>query len=383
MKIVADANIPFVKECFSSMGEVELVSGRELLAEDVGDADVLLTRSVTKVNEELLSGSSIKFVATATIGTEHIDVDYLNKRGIGFASAPGSNANSVAEYVVAGLLEVAAKHKIKLSGKSIGIVGVGNVGGKVEDKCRQLGMKVYLNDPPLERQTKDKKYLPLEKLFGCDVITLHTPLTFEGIDKTFHLADGKFFASLKDGCTFINTSRGGVVDTQAIKAAIKTRKVKAAILDVWEDEPNIDTELLEMADIGTSHIAGYSFDGKVAGMIMIYEAVCRHFGIEIKYGIESFLPESAVPVLEIDTKGNNEQEILRKAVAKIYDIKADDARLRDVLNMLVGRKCATFDQLRKEYPVRREFQNTQIVLRAGSSKLASKLAGIGFKVVDG
>jgi erythronate-4-phosphate dehydrogenase len=380
MKIVADMNIPFVKECFSSIGDVGVVVGREITAQTVCDAEILLVRSVTKVDEKLLGGSSVKFVATATIGTEHIDVDYLEKAGIGFASAPGSNANSVGEYVVAGLLEVASKHKIKLKGKSIGIVGVGNVGSNVENKCRALGMKVFLNDPPLQRQTGDKKYLAIEKLFGCDIITLHTPLTFEGEDKTFHLADGKFFGSLKKGCIFVNTSRGGVVDTEALKAALKTGRPKAAILDVWEDEPNIDTELLEMADIGTPHIAGYSYDGKVAGMIMIYEAACEHFGIEAKYGVESFLPEAAVPQLKLDTKAGKAQEVIRGAVEKIYTIKEDDAKLRGVLNMPIGKKCATFDKLRKEYPVRREFQNTRAVMATEKKSILQKLAGIGFRV---
>lgn len=379
MKIVADENIPFVKECFSSIGEVEVVAGREMTTAMVRDADVLLTRSVAKVNKKLLEGSSVKFVGTATIGVEHIDVDFLKKQGIAFTSAPGSNANSVAEWVVAALLEISQKHKIKLKGKSIGIVGVGNVGSKVEKKCRALGMKVLLNDPPLQRQTSDKKYLPLEKLFGCDFITLHTPLTFEGIDKTFHLADEKFFGSLKKECIFINTSRGGVVDTGALKSAIKSHKLKAAMLDVWEDEPNIDTELLEIVDIGTFHIAGYSFDGKVAGMIMIYKAVCKHFGLAAEFNIESFLPAPAVPELGIDKLAGDEQEAIQQAVKAIYDIKKDDAKLRAVLNMPTGKKCATFDRLRKEYPVRREFQNTQIITDK-KSKLVKKLSGIGFKV---
>ena len=257
MKIIADVNIPFVAQCFSSIGEVEVVRGREIKPSVVADADILLVRSVTRVDSGLLAGSKARFVATATIGFEHVDVDFLRDKGIGFASAPGSNANSVAEYIVAALFSIGKKHNIHLEGKSIGIVGVGNVGSRVEKKARALGMSVYLNDPPLQRQTGDTKYLPLEKVFECDIITLHTPLTFEGIDKTLHLADGRFFKSLKKGCTFINTSRGGVVDTGALKDAIKSGKLGAVVLDVWENEPNIDTELLEMVDVVTPHIAGY------------------------------------------------------------------------------------------------------------------------------
>ena len=208
LKILADENIPYVRECFGSAGQVELLSGRLMTAEAVREADAVLVRSITKVGAELLEGSRVKFVGTATIGFEHVDVDYLKSKGIGFASAPGSNANSVAEYIVAALLSVGKKKKIELEGKSIGIVGVGNVGSRVERKVEALGMKAYLNDPPLKRKTGDEKYLELEELFGCDFVTLHTPLTFEGVDKTFHLVSEEFLRSLKDGCVFINTARG-------------------------------------------------------------------------------------------------------------------------------------------------------------------------------
>jgi len=215
MKIVADSNIPFVRECFGAMGQIEVFPAQRIKADVVRGADVLLVRSVTKVDEELVKGSEVKFVGTATIGFEHLDIEYLHSRGIGFGSAPGSNANSVAEYVVAGLLEVGERYGFALEGRSIGIIGVGNVGSRVEQKCRALGMEVCLNDPPLQRQGSDVKYRPIEEVFDCDVVTVHTPLTLEGVDKTFHLADEKFFKSLKDGCVFINTARGAVLETAA------------------------------------------------------------------------------------------------------------------------------------------------------------------------
>jgi erythronate-4-phosphate dehydrogenase len=380
VKIIADRNIPFVAECFSSIGEVEVVSGREMTTEVVRDADILLVRSVTSVNSELLAGSKVRFVATATIGFDHVDVAYLAENKIGFASAPGSNANSAAEYVVAALLTVARRKKVDLEGKSIGIVGVGNVGSRVVKKAAALGMKVYLNDPPLKKETGEPKYLPIEALYDCDFITFHTPLTLEGIDKTFHLADEKFFKSLKAGCAFLNTSRGGVADTAALKAAIKSGKFGAVVLDVWENEPNIDTELLEMVDIGTPHIAGYSLDGKIAGMIMIYEAACKYFGLEPKYGIEDFLPEPAVPQLEVDPKAGTEQEAVQQTVQRIYDVNRDDSDLRQVFDRPVEERREFFDGLRKNYSVRREFQNTRIVLRSPCKGLAEKLAGIGFRV---
>ena len=243
MKIVADANIPYVAECFSSVGEVKVVGGRQITPDVVADADVLLVRSITPVGAELLPGSKVRLVATATIGFDHIDVDFLRRNNIGFASAPGSNANSAAEYVIAGLLEIAQRYDLDLADRSIGIIGVGNVGGKVARKCEALGMKVYLNDPPLQRQTGERKYLPLKELYDCDFITFHTPLTFEGVDKTYHLADEKFFKSLKERCVFVNASRGGVVDSDALKAAIRAGRLRAVVLDVWANEPTIDTGL--------------------------------------------------------------------------------------------------------------------------------------------
>jgi erythronate-4-phosphate dehydrogenase len=379
MKIVADENIPFVKECFSSIGDVQVLSGRQITPQVVAEADILLVRSITPVNEKLLALSCVKFVATATIGFEHVDVDYLKGRGIGFASAPGSNANSVAEYIVASLLSVGKKHGITLAGKSIGVVGVGNVGSRVAKKCLALGIKVKLNDPPLARQTGDPKYRPLKELFDCDFITLHTPLTKEGQDKTFHLADDKFFASLKSGCVFINTSRGGVHDTASLKAAIKSGKLGAVILDVWENEPNIDCELLRLVDISTPHIAGYSFDGKIAGMIMIYNAACEYFNVEPKHKIEDFLPPPKVPQIVIEKVRPDSQEILRNVVQQVYVINRDDFNTREIAMVEPEKRGKFFDDLRKSYPVRREFQNTTVILNQHSETFANMLKGIGFK----
>jgi len=382
MKIVADANIPFVKECFSSIGEVTVVGGREITPDVVADADALLVRSITPVGEKLLAGSKVRFVATATIGFDHVDIDFLGRNNIGFVSAPGSNANSAAEYVIAGLLEIGQRYALDLEDKSIGIIGVGNVGSRVAKKCAAMGMAVYLNDPPLQRQTGDAKYLPLEKLFDCDFITFHTPLTFEGADKTYHLADEKFFKSLKQRCVFVNASRGPVVDSGALKSDIRSGRLRAVVLDVWENEPDIDIELLKMVDLGTPHIAGYSLDGKIAGMIMIYKAVCEYFGVEPKFDLEDFLPEPAVPELKVDPNIANDRDALLSAVQKIYRIDKDDTRLRRVLDKPAENRGEHFDSLRKNYPVRREFENTRVILKDTNSNLAKKLIGIGFKEVE-
>ena len=380
MKIVADENIPYAAECFGSVGQVQLLSGRSMTAEAVREADAVLVRSITKVGAELLKGSRVKFIGTVTIGFEHIDTDFLKEHDIGFASAPGSNANSTAEYVVAALLSVGRKKKIELAGKSIGIVGVGNVGCRVARKAAALGMRVLLNDPPLQRQTQDAKYLSLEKLFDCDFITLHTPLTFEGVDRTFHLADEKFFKSLKTGCVFINSSRGAVADTNALKDAIESGGLKASVVDVWENEPDIDMELLRMVDISTPHIAGYSFDGKAAGMIMIYEAFCRHFGLEANKSIEDFLPEPVLPEIHIDPESDTEQNLLHEIVQQVYAIDKDDFNMREIAMVPQAERASFFDDLRRNYPVRREFGNTLIVLDRPHDSLAGELGGIGFKV---
>lgn len=382
MKIIADQNIPFVEQCFAHLGQVDLYHGRKITPEVVADADALLVRSITRVDEKLLAASSVKFVATATIGFEHIDRDYLARRGIGFASAPGSNANSVAEYIVAALLTLGKKFKLTLSGKSIGVVGVGNVGSRVARKCAALGMKVILNDPPLARQTGDSKYRSLDEILECDFVTMHTPLTKEGQDKTWHLADAAFFSRTKKGAFFFNTSRGGVMDTLALKQAMQSKHLSGVVLDVWENEPNIDPELLAKVDLSTPHIAGYSFDGKVAGLIMIYQALCGHFKLKPTHTIADFLPPPQMPEIRPTDEElkRDEQAIIHDIVQRIYVINRDDFNTREILLQEPDKRGEFFDLLRKNYPERREFQNTKIYLPDVKSPLAAKLSGIGFQI---
>lgn len=380
MKIVADANIPFVKECFSSIGQVTVMGGRDMTPESVADADVLLVRSITQVNEPLLAGSSVRFVGTATIGFDHVDLDYLHAQHIGFTSAPGSNANSAAEYVIAALLDVGRRHKIRLEGKSIGVIGVGNVGGRVAQKCEALGMRVWRNDPPLQRQTGSPIYVPIEALYDCDFITFHTPLTREGDDKTFHLADEVFFEHLKEEAVLLNASRGAVVDSGSLKEAIDDERLGPVVLDVWENEPNIDVELLGQVDLASPHIAGYSYDGKIAGLIMIYQAVCEFFGLDAKHEAADFLPPPEVPEIDLGVVDGDDEAALAEAVQRVYSIQRDDKNMRPMAQEPPEVRGAFFDALRKNYPVRREFQNTTVIVDEPGGAVVRKLLGIGFKV---
>ncbi len=381
MKILADENIPFVREMFAELGDVHTISGREISPEAVRGVDVLLVRSITKVDRALLQGSSVKFVATATIGTDHVDEDYLAEAGIGFANAAGSNANSVAEYFFAALLELAASRGWPLESKTLGVVGVGHIGSRVVQRAKALSMKVLENDPPLQHQTGEPRFVSLKSALEADIVTLHVPLTFEGQDKTFHLLNEKNLVALSTGAILLNASRGPVVDNFALKKRLKSGRPEAAVLDVWENEPTIDTELLEEVFLGTPHIAGYSLDGKANGTQMIYQAVCRFLGKEPVRRVSEFLPPPSVPEIFWEPTGEADEIQMNKIVQKIYDIRADDSRLRRLLNLPHDEQGVYFDSLRKNYPVRREFYNTRVIFPDSekSKRLARKLSILGFQ----
>jgi erythronate-4-phosphate dehydrogenase len=371
MIIIADPNIPFVREAFRQLGEVQLVPGRQINADAVRLADMLLVRSITPVHEGLLGASRVKFVATATIGTDHVDEAWLKARRIGFASAAGSNANSVAEYVVAALLTLGHRKQFRLRDKTIGIVGVGNVGRRVNRYARALGMRVLLNDPPRQRAepTGPDTFVSLDQVLReADIVTTHVPMTREGPDKTFHLIDPRL---LRPGQVFINTARGAVIENAALLDVVTQRPLTGLVLDVWENEPYLPRPLLDRVDIGTHHIAGYSFDGKVNGVRMIHEAACRHFGVVSDWLTE--MPPPPVPQIEMTVAdGEDDEEVLRRVVSRVYDIEADDRSLRE--------KSSEFDWLRAHYPVRREFAHTKVTFRGASDELRRKAAALGFQV---
>ncbi len=380
MKIVMDENVLLGNETFSIIGEVCSVSGRAISPEVVKEADILVVRSVTEVNEQLLKNSNIKFVGSATAGIEHVDTEYLKKRGIGFASAPGSNSNSVAEYIIASLLFLDGKGKISLPEINLGVVGVGNVGSKVVKKAEGLGIKVLQNDPPLFRETNDSVFRELDELMDCDVVTLHVPLSYSGKDKTFYLFNENRINKMKKGSVLINSARGKVVEQSALKAALKSGFLSGAVLDVWEEEPDIDKEMLKMVDIGTSHIAGYSYDGKVKGTRMVFDAICDFFSIDKEWRVE--LPSPEVPYIEkIVDENDGFAGILSDIVFKVYNIRDDDKNLRKILNLEGEEKRSFFDGLRANYHVRREFFNTELELKTKNKHLKNCFSVLGFNVL--
>ena len=381
MKIVVDELIPFAEEAYGPLGEVRTCSGRSMSAETVGDADAVIVRSITNVDEALLEGSSVRFVASATIGTDHVDHAYLKRKGIGFASAPGSNANAVAEYVAAALLHVAESQSFELAGLTVGVVGVGNVGRRVVEKVSALGMEVLQCDPPRQRVEGGDHWRTLDYvLSAADVITLHTPLTREGPDATYHLLGSRAFEMIKRKCLVINTSRGSVIDNRALLLALRDGgPLGGAVLDVWESEPMVPLDLLAQTFIGTAHIAGYSYDGKVAATKMTSDAVCKFFHRRARW--EHDWPAAPVPTVEVDRdRFSSDQACLEAIVKRVYSIEREDDAFRQMLNLPPDQRVDYFDNLRRQYPRRREFRWTTVNVKNASVELRETLRGLGFEV---
>lgn len=286
MKVIVDNKIPYIREAIERIAdEVVYVPGAEFTPALVRDADALIIRTRTQCNRALLEGSRVKFIATATIGFDHIDVDYCREAGIVWQNCPGCNAGSVEQYVHAVLLLLKRQKGLVLEGACLGIVGVGHVGSRVERMARSLGMRVLRNDPPRADQG-EAGFVDLATLArDCDVITFHTPLYREGVYRTFHLADAAFFDSLQRRPFILNTSRGEVIETEALLQALQQRQVREAVIDTWEHEPDISLDLLNRVFLGTPHIAGYSADGKSNATRMALEALCRFFHVEADFQI--------------------------------------------------------------------------------------------------
>ena len=374
MKIVADDKIPFLKGALEPFAEVCYVPGNMITKEIVAGADALLVRTRTKCNEALLKGSAVKFIGSATIGFDHIDTVYCEKKNITWANAPGCNSTSVCQYVVSALLKLSLDKGIGLKGKTLGIVGVGNVGSKVEKAAKALGMTVILNDPPRAKRENRKCFDSLDAVLEkSDIITLHVPLTLSGENNTFHLFDDHLFTKIKKKAWLINTSRGEVVCSTALKKSLNAGIIAGAILDVWENEPHIDKNLMDNVFIATPHIAGYSSDGKANGTAMIVGSLCRFFNI----GLTDWKPQDIPPpensTITIATENKSSEEIIGEAVFHSYDISVDNRFLKN--------SPATFEKQREKYRIRREFNSFSVTLQGENIEAERTLRELGFALV--
>lgn len=376
MKIVCDNKIPFLKGVLEPYAEVIYMPGKETTPELVRDADAIITRTRTKCDAALLEGSSVKVIATATIGFDHIDTAWCEAHGIVWKNAPGCNSWSVKQYMGSVLATLARRHGLDLSAMTLGVVGVGNVGSKVAEIASLLGMKVLLNDPPRARREGPDGFVSLDEIVEkSDIITLHVPLTREGGDATWHLFDEARIARLDDRQILMNSSRGPVVDNAALKAALKRHALKGAVLDVWEHEPDIDRELMGLLDIATPHIAGYSADGKANGTTASVRTVAECLGLPLKDWAPSEMPLPAQPLeFTLDASGKSLQEVLSEAVLHTYDVLDDDRALRGHPEL--------FEKLRGDYPVRREFTAFSVNLEGGTPEEAEILNKIGFNLMN-
>lgn len=338
MRIIVDDKIPYIREALDAMADdVIYVPGRDITPAMVREADALIVRTRTRCDRSLLEGSRVRFLATATIGTDHIDTAYCHASGIRWVNAPGCNAPSVAQYVEAALLLLHKERGCRLEGASLGIVGEGHVGTLVHQVALGLGMQVKVCDPPKAQYDTRHPYYTLEELARtCDVLTFHVPLLRDGAHPTFHMADEAFFASLQRRPVLLNTSRGEVVETEALKRALHGGTLREAVIDVWENEPDIDRELLQHVFLGTPHIAGYSADGKANATRQVLQALNDFFGLHASFHIEP--PQPSTPVIHATSRED--------ALLQIYNPHRDSRALKQ------HPEC--FEKLRGDYPLRRE-----------------------------
>ncbi|MDI4636677.1 MULTISPECIES: 4-phosphoerythronate dehydrogenase [Halomonadaceae] len=400
MRLLIDSLIPKAEACFAELGSITRRPGREIDAQAVRDAEaeVLVVRSITRVDEALLEDSRLRFVGTCTIGTDHLDQAALEAQGIGFANAPGCNAEAVVDYVLSSLLTLAEREGTELDQRRIGIVGAGNVGGRLYRRLTALGLDCRVCDPPRAEQEAEKAadreakntadhdagveqrptFDDLDTLIEtCDVLCLHTPLVRDGEHRTHHLLDEARIAALEPGTWLLNAGRGDCLDGQALLARLAASSDLRTVLDVFEDEPAIDEALWRLADIATPHIAGHSLDGKLRGTHQVYRAAMEYFGLPVRVAFADLAPATSLPSLTLDA-GLLPWEALRLCVRACYDVRRDhDGLIR--YQREKGLK-AGFDAYRSEYPLRREFSTLRVRLRPAAASLEPLLAAAGFAV---
>jgi erythronate-4-phosphate dehydrogenase len=374
IKIVADNKIPFLYGVLDPYAEISYLAGAKTDHTQVKDADALITRTRTKCNASILKGSKVKMIATATIGFDHIDTNYCAQNNIEWTNAPGCNAGSVKQYIASVLATIKLRKGVHLEGKTLGIIGVGNVGSKIKDLGHALGMKVLLNDPPRAEQEGSSNYTELPDLLSqADIITFHVPLNHEGKYKTFHMGDNSFFSQCKKNAIIINSSRGEVIDNYALLENLNNGAVGDAVLDVWENEPDILRPLLQKVIIATPHIAGYSVDGKANGTANSVQAISSFFDFPLKQWYPKNLPLPENPIIQINAENLSFHQIWTKAVLHTYDIMEDDKLIRQA--------PGTFEELRGNYPVRREFGAYTVKLKNASAEIKQKMNNLGFEHV--
>lgn len=373
MRIVADDKIPYLRGVLEPFAHVTYLPGAKIGRSDVHDADALITRTRTRCNADLLEGTGVRFIASATIGFDHIDTQYCEQRQITWTNAAGCNAGSVNQWVAAALATLARRFRFTLEEKTLGIVGVGHVGSQVEALARVLGMRLLRNDPPRMRAEGTGGFVSLEQVLGeADILTLHVPLTPDGLDRTLRLVDVDRLARMKPGAILLNSSRGEVADSAALKEALRSGSLRAA-LDVWENEPHIDVALLDGVALATPHIAGYSADGKANGTAMSVQAISRFFQLGLDDWYPASLPAPETPILQMDCRHKTREEVLLDAIQATYDIEADDGRLR--------KSVETFEAQRGNYPVRREFFAYRVQTMNASDSTLSALRSLGFQLL--
>ncbi len=380
MHILADENIPLVDEFFAGLGEIRRMPGRSINRAALENVDLLLVRSVTRVDRELLDGTAVKFVGTCTIGTDHLDLDYLEQAGIDWASAPGCNARGVVDYVLGSLLALAELRGDTLAQRSYGVVGAGEVGGRLVEAMRGLGWDVRVCDPP--RQAREAGgFVSLDEVLAeCDVVSLHTPLNMGGDWPTFHLFDQERLSNLRPGAWLINASRGAVVDNVALRDVLLQRPDIDAVLDVWEGEPQVDVELAGLCRIATPHIAGYSLDGKLRGTAQIYAAFCAVRGLEPAVELAQLMPGAALTELTF-ASCTEPADMLATLCRAVYDPRRDDADFRRSLVGDEARRRAGFDLLRKRYPARREIDGLGVRITGTNAALDTIVEALGARLL--
>ncbi|NTS78255.1 4-phosphoerythronate dehydrogenase [Catenovulum sp. SM1970] len=374
LSIMIEDSLLYAEEFFNNLGHITRFSGSKITAEQLRGVDVLLTRSTTKVSQSLLSqADKLKFVGTATAGFNHLDTDYLTAKGIEWTAAPGCNADAVADYVLSGMLTLSQQDNFQLKDKQVAVVGVGQIGSRVVRRLTALGCEVLSYDPVRAKCDDDFKTCTFDEVLKADIITCHVPLTLNGDHPTHHLFDLKTFQQLKPNAILINACRGEIFDNMALKAFLQMSNKLTVVLDVWENEPNIDMDLLQLVDFASPHIAGHSLEGKARGTEMLYYSLCSFLGLEPEFSLHDFLPEMPVEQIELSATTELDENLVRNLTRFVYDIRNDDVWFRK--GMKANPKA--FAKMRKSYPVRREL--TSLVVSTEALQHQTKLIDLSFR----